>query len=118
MINTGDFLPRRTDMIDDLISEESLRELHIIEQRQQALQQMIKIAQLAEQLNQSLNSVIILGKPIKNMPEKLLTAYARLQEKTSQYSDSEITRKVRVLESKIKQSYQYAGVKNRLCLSL
>lgn len=58
----------------------STTELEIIKQKRSALQKLVKLTSMLHQLNQGLQSVIVMGKSAAKIPEKIINKFKSLSE--------------------------------------
>jgi hypothetical protein len=84
----------------------SLSSIELIKEKRQLLKRVVLITRATERMQDSLNSVLILGKPSTNIPEGVLKYYHILSNKIKQKPTEKISWYLETLEELIKTNLQ------------
>ena len=84
----------------------SLSSIELIKEKRQLLKRVVLITRATERMQDSLNSVLILGKPSTNIPESVLKYYHILSNKIKQKPTEKISWYLETLEELIKTNLQ------------
>lgn len=93
--------------IDEAASGALSDEIRLIKERRQALAQVIKLSLSVSRLQRSIESVVLLKKPSREIPKELLKALGTLSDKVTNLPTNELSMYLQRIEQTLKSDVEY-----------